>query len=78
MRGYGPNFKQRLPGDQRLFEAFLGRPVVVDSEPVPGGWLWHDSADGPLVVYMDAPSGSVSHAYLDGVRELVQGFLSAT
>jgi hypothetical protein len=76
--GYGRNFKQWLPGDQRLVEAFLGRPVHVTSEPVPGGWLWHDSADGRLVVYMDAPSGSVSHAYLEGVRELVQGHLSAT
>jgi hypothetical protein len=53
--GYGRNFKQRLPGDQRLFEAFLGRPVQVHSDRIPGGWLWHDSADGRLVVYMDAP-----------------------
>jgi hypothetical protein len=75
--GYGRNFKQWLPGDQRLFEAFLGRQVHVHSETVPGGWLWHDSADGRLVVYMDAPSGSVSHAYLDQVRHLVQEYLSA-
>lgn len=76
--GYGRSFKQWFPGDQRLFEAFLGGPVQVHSEGVPGGSLWHDSADGRLVVYMDAPSGSVSHAYLDGVRRIVQGRLSAT
>jgi hypothetical protein len=76
--GYGRNFKQWLPGGQRLFEAFLGRPLQVNSEPGRGGWLWHDSADGRLVVYMDAPSGSVSHAYLDEVRRVVQGGVPAT
>ncbi|MGC2191595.1 MAG: hypothetical protein WA751_04610 [Candidatus Dormiibacterota bacterium] len=71
--GYGHDYRDWMPADKRLFEAFLGRPVEIEGETVAGKWLWHDSADGRLVVYMDAPSGSVSHAYLEGLRELAQG-----
>jgi hypothetical protein len=39
---------------------------------------YQDRALRPVSVYMDAPSGSVSHAYLDSVRQPVQGCLSAT
>lgn len=63
--------------DQALFEAFLDRPVEIEGETVAGKWLWRDAADGRLVVYCHALSGAISLAYLDEVRQLVQGHLSA-
>jgi hypothetical protein len=77
VHGYGRNSRDWIPADKRLFEAFLGRPVEIEGETVAGKWLWHDSADGRLVIYCHALSGAISRAYLDEVRQLVQEHLSA-
>jgi hypothetical protein len=76
--GYGHDYRDWMPVDKHLFEAFLGRPVEIEGETVTGKWLWHDAADGRLVVYCHALSGAISSDYLDEVRRLVQGGLSAT
>ena len=76
--GYGHNYRDWMPADKRLFEAFLGRPVEIEGEKVAGKWLWHDAADGRLVVYCHALSGAISSDYLDEVRRLVQAGLPAT
>ena len=78
VHGYGRNYRDWMPADKRLFEAFLGRLVEIKGETVAGEWLWHDSADGRLVIYCHALSGKVSRAYLGEVRRLVQDCLSAT
>jgi hypothetical protein len=52
--------------------------MEIDRETVAGKRLWHDAADGRLIVYMHALSGAISRAYLGKVRRLVQGCLSAT
>jgi hypothetical protein len=65
VHGYGRNYRDWMPADKRLYEAFLGRPVKIEGETVAGKWLWHDSADGRLVVYCHALSGAISRAYLD-------------
>jgi hypothetical protein len=78
VHGYGHDYRDWMPADKRLFEAFLGRPVEIQGETVAGKWLWHDAADGRLVIYCHALSGAISRASLDEVRQLVQGCLSAT
>jgi hypothetical protein len=78
VHGYGRNYRDGVPPDKRLFEAFPGRPVEIKGETVAGKWLWNDSADGRPVIYCHALSGAVSRAYLDEVRRLVQGQLAAT
>jgi len=78
VHGYGRNYRDWMPADKRLFEAFLGRPVKIEGETIAGKWHWHDSADGRLVVYCHALSGAISRAHLVEVRRLVQGCLSAT
>ncbi len=78
VHGYGHDYRDWMPADKRLFEAFLGRPVAIEGETFAGRWLWHDVADGRLVVYCHALSGAISSDYLDEVRRLVQVGLSAT
>src|ERR1035437_8008156 len=65
--GYGHPYRDWMPADKRLFEAFLGRTVEIEGETVAGKWLWHDAADGRLVIYSHALSGAISRAYLDEV-----------
>ena len=69
-----PGFTSPLP------EARTGTrgEMEIDRETVAGKRLWHDAADGRLIVYMHALSGAISRAYLGKVRRLVQGCLSAT
>jgi hypothetical protein len=75
---HGHYYRDWMPGDKRLFEAFLGRAVKIEGETVAGKWLWHDAADGRLVIYCHALCGAISRAYLDELRGLLQGCLSAT
>lgn len=78
VHGYGEKFRDWLPGDKRLFEAFLGRAVDIQGRTVAGEWLWHDAFAGRTVIYCHALSSAIPAPYLEEVRQLVQRGLSAT